>query len=450
MSHSFAPTKSVRCSKCRRKFQTEIWQVIDVTEHPDLFEKIMDRTIHKVACPHCGKLNRVKAPLLLYFPPSLPLVVAEMEQEFRMVFSPTGRTMPENANALRKELVEMLLERLDDDLLEDLEENGLILDVPRSMLPIILKDLEEALHQFRQQAEEKKGPGVPADLPEELAPLWEEMENLAPSQASRRIELLQQALSLVPQEKNPYWWGNIHMFLGVIYFDYMEGDRAENLEQAIFHFKQALKVFSREAHPEEWAATQKNLGNTYMRRIKGDRNENLEQARYYLRQSLEVYTREADPDTWARVQLNLGDTYLNYTKGDPGKNNQQAIHHYNQALEVYKRDTHPAVWGLVHQNLGVAYLFRLKGNMGKNIDRAIFHFEQALEGKTEAKLPPAELGMIQFNLALAWHHRIRGNKAANLVKAAHYYEQVLKNLPREEFPEKWLDVKRKLEEIRSS
>jgi TPR repeat protein len=69
-------------------------------------------------------------------------------------------------------------------------------------------------------------------------------------------------------------------------------------------------VYTRQAYPEQWARTQNNLGNAYLERIRGERAENLEQAIFHYQQALDVYTRQAYPEQWARTQNNLGNAYL--------------------------------------------------------------------------------------------------------------------------------------------
>ncbi|GIV79177.1 MAG: hypothetical protein KatS3mg050_3571 [Litorilinea sp.] len=57
--------------------------------------------------------------------------------------------------------------------------------------------------------------------------------------------------------------------------------------------------------PVEWATTMMNLANAYCNRIRGERAENIEQAIGHYRAALEVMTREAMPDDHRRVQRSL-------------------------------------------------------------------------------------------------------------------------------------------------
>ena len=131
------------------------------------------------------------------------------------------------------------------------------------------------------------------------------------------------------------------------------GERAENLEQAIHHFKQALEVFTRQAFPEDWAQAQNNLGGAYYERIRGERAENLEQAILHIEQALEVFTRQAYPVGWAETQNNLGAAYRERIRGERAENLEQAILHLKHALEVrtpiaFPQDCRDTAYSLGH------------------------------------------------------------------------------------------------------
>ena len=76
--------------------------------------------------------------------------------------------------------------------------------------------------------------------------------------------------------------------LAAAYNDRIQGDRAENIEQAIEHYHQALKVRTQKDFPADWAATQNNLANAYNTASEGDRAENIEQAIEHYQQALKV------------------------------------------------------------------------------------------------------------------------------------------------------------------
>ncbi len=119
------------------------------------------------------------------------------------------------------------------------------------------------------------------------------------------------------------------------------GDRADNIEQAIEHYRQALKVRTKEDSPADWAMTQNNLANAYIYRIRGDRADNIEQAIEHYRLALKVRTQKDFPADWAATQNNLANAYKNRIRGDRAENIEQAIEQYELALKVYTSKDFP-------------------------------------------------------------------------------------------------------------
>ncbi|NJN10694.1 MAG: CHAT domain-containing protein [Richelia sp. RM1_1_1] len=99
--------------------------------------------------------------------------------------------------------------------------------------------------------------------------------------------------------------------LGIVYYERIHGERAENLELSIAAHAEALEVFTPKTSPHDWAQVQMNLGNSYCKRIHGERAENLELAITAYNQALNVYTHQAFPKHHAAASLNLGLAYQN-------------------------------------------------------------------------------------------------------------------------------------------
>ncbi len=64
--------------------------------------------------------------------------------------------------------------------------------------------------------------------------------------------------------------------LAIAYYDRIEGDKAENIEQAIEHYNHVLGVKTQKDFPVDWAMTQDNLASAYIDRLRGDKAENIE------------------------------------------------------------------------------------------------------------------------------------------------------------------------------
>ncbi|MFO1433812.1 MAG: CHAT domain-containing protein [Candidatus Competibacteraceae bacterium] len=154
------------------------------------------------------------------------------------------------------------------------------------------------------------------------------------------------------REAFPEEWAATQNNLAVAYSNHIQGDRVENLEQAITAYQLALQVRTREAFPEEWAATQNNLAVTYRDRLRGDRAENLEQAITACQLALQVYTREAFPEPWATTQNNLASAYRDRIRGDRAENLELAIYAYQSSLEIYHPELFPNECRITARSLG--------------------------------------------------------------------------------------------------
>jgi len=257
-----------------------------------------------------------------------------------------------------------------------------------------------------------------------------------PSDMPRRVRLCRQALNLTERGQAPELWAALQGMLGSSLARNPQGERAENLEQAIHHFKQALEVRTRIEFPEQWAGIQNNLANAYANRVQGERAENIDRAIYYYRQALQVITRTALPGQWAMTQHNLGNAYADRIQGERAENLEQAIRYFKQALEVRTRTDLPAQWAMTQHNLGNAYADRIQGERAENLEQAIHHFEQALKVRTRTALPK-DWATTRHDLASAYLMRIRGERAENLEQAIHHFEQALKVHTQVASPKDW-------------
>lgn len=276
--------------------------------------------------------------------------------------------------------------------------------------------------------------------PQEVQQIQNTVEEIigltTPSEMPRRIELLNFVLSKISKGTNPKYWASLEALLANSLFQNPLGNRAENLEHALKHYRMALQVFSKETSPKMWAETQNNLANTYLDRIRGDRTENLELAIKHYKLVLQVWNREAFPEYWAMIQKNLGDAYSDRIRGDRAENIERAIEYYRLALHVRDRNEFPKDWAAAQTNIGNSYLDRILGARAKNIERAIEHYSLALQVYTKEAFPN-DWAMIQNNLSIAYRNRIHGNRAVNIEKAIENAWLALQVRIKEAVPEDW-------------
>ena len=79
-----------------------------------------------------------------------------------------------------------------------------------------------------------------------------------------------------------------------------------------------------------------NLATAYLELIQGNRAQNIEDAIDTCEQSLRVMTRDTMPIDWARTVNNLALAYVLRIKGNPAQNTEKAINSCKQALEIFQ------------------------------------------------------------------------------------------------------------------
>lgn len=274
--------------------------------------------------------------------------------------------------------------------------------------------------------------------------IFDELDHLSSTdEMSRRIELCQQALKMTSPKDEPKLWAKLQDDLGCSLLETPMGPQAENIEQAILHFKQALEVWSRLSLEEDWAVTQNNLATAYRERIHGKRGENIERAIDLFKQILETRIHESDPEFWALIQLNLAGTYYRHVRGERAGNLELAIEYANRALEVYTRVSHPHEWAQTQNILGEIHRVRIRESRRKNIEQAIQHFHQALEVHQKQGFPE-DWAMIQQNLGAAYITRLEGEHAENAEKSIDHSQQALKVYDEKSFPMDWATLQHNL------
>lgn len=283
----------------------------------------------------------------------------------------------------------------------------------------------------------------------QLQSLLAELEPLAGADAlTQRIATIRRALPLADRQQEPVVWARLMADLAMsLALD--KANAPESLGEAIGTLKSLLEVFTFENAPAGWAWAQHNLGALSMALPDGDRAEHLEQAITYFRAALEVRTRKAAPAEWAETQKALGDTCRNRTRGDRADNLEEALACYERALEVLGRNrmARPLEWAQLQFDLGLVTHARIRGDRADNIERAITCYQAALKVRL-AIGQPLEQGQTQLILGAAYQDRLRGDPAENLERAIAAYEGGLEVLTRQQAPELWAELQRRLDAAR--
>lgn len=127
MAYSYAEHPDLTCPACNQPISAEVWLIIDLTEHPELIDRICADTLHGVRCPACDHVGVLDVPLLLYHPNVVP----------PLLFSPAQRTSEEQDREHAFGLMGKLRSSLGDAWHEEWLANGLR-SVPRPELPATL------------------------------------------------------------------------------------------------------------------------------------------------------------------------------------------------------------------------------------------------------------------------------------------------------------------------
>ncbi|BAY34944.1 TPR repeat-containing protein (plasmid) [Nostoc carneum NIES-2107] len=348
-----------------------------------------------------------------------------------------------------------------------------------------IQHLTEAIQEFPPERFPKQW----LNLQHNLASVsWENREDNIEEYI--QIGVNQLTLNSSTKKKNPGEWAKIQLNFGDYYDANHAGDRAKNLEKAIYFYTQALQVFSPETYPEEWGRVQQHLGNSYLRRIRGDEAENIESAINCFTQALQVRTQQHLPEAWAKTKSYLGIAFRRRIYGDKSENLELSLQHCQEALQVDIRDRDPQIWAEIQLNLATVYVDRMLGSITENIKQAIFYFEQALQEYTPERNPEL-CGLTHMELGIAYHssalkNRTRvdmiinslvsslvtkknsrltqfspkiGKKILNtsyvlpffqfgrsqaFEKAIYHFREALKVCTRDRFPQRWADIQHNL------
>jgi len=220
----------------------------------------------------------------------------------------------------------------------------------------------------------------------------------------RAVELLRQAVMQVADGSAQ--WCELQNNLGLAWTESLDGDRGENLRQAIAAFNSAPGGLACDGDPVLRAKLQTNLGIAWLDMGTGYRVGNLNNAIVAFRLALAVYTRDGHPLEWAMAQNKLGKALLALAEsrgGDGGDDLAQAVAAFRAALELLARDEHPLEWAEAQNNLGLALDRLATGEPDGNRRQAIAAF-QAAEKVYNRTLHPMEWASTRFNQAVALKH----------------------------------------------
>jgi CHAT domain-containing protein/tetratricopeptide (TPR) repeat protein len=493
MENSHAERVTYPCPACGQQLDADIWLIVDVSERPDLEERLRDGTIRDVRCSRCGTVSS--------HPTDVPILVYRPDEDPMLILSPADNNTDEEIQELGSELLRnlryVLGERWRDEWVDDVVVSsrsilkiGLmrehaakyVLPALRSLLdavpgeeqrqiveahPELLSDeadllLEEFVDNARRADQESTAEWLElhrgrlrrcreegasrvfrGDAPEVkreeafvLANIVGELGGPAAGDPARRVQLLRKALLVLSTAKDSEFRAYLQSELGQALIDSPDGSHADNVEQAIATLDGALKASSVNADSTELRTIHNKLGIAYVERRHGDRAQNVEQALEHYGLALRATGPEDDPSVRALIENNLGRAFTLRISGNRAENIEQAIEHFQRSLEVDTSQVDPSGRAMVLANLGNALIDRIAGDRADNLERAIESHEQAAR-KFAALGYDDHTAREQINLAGAYGQRINGDHAENLERAIAYCQQALEVLTPDRMPEDW-------------
>jgi len=196
----------------------------------------------------------------------------------------------------------------------------------------------------------------------------------------KAIHHLHQALVVFSKETHPRNWGLLQHQLGVCFLQRKGGlGRPGHIEDALRHFQQAQTELSVEKNtPRAWAAIQFCLGDGFMLRERGNRGENEDAALGHYKNAQRVFNKKDFPSVWGKCCHALASLHLNRSTGDPEDNLLSYLRELENSLQVFTQDHFPQTCIDTHETLGNTYLDKVTGKREDNQAKALKHFDDAL------------------------------------------------------------------------
>lgn len=145
--------------------------------------------------------------------------------------------------------------------------------------------------------------------------------------------------------------GLMHSQRATAYVFRRQGDRAENLDQAIADYEAASRLV---VSDEQRAEVLMHGGVAYMERVNGDKAENIEQAIALLREAFSELDSKSPPELGAIVRTNLAAALLRRERGEQSEALAEAASLCRSALKYRSPERSGRDWAYSQINLGHA------------------------------------------------------------------------------------------------
>lgn len=258
---------------------------------------------------------------------------------------------------------------------------------------------------------------------------------------------LEAATTYLKPEDGTYWSQAMNL-LSLAYFDNVNGNPADNIENAIKTAEAALSAIDPLHDRGVWIEIGHNLAGYHESRIYGDRRENKQKALSIMRRLHAIVSVHFDALEWATVTASLGFAYYKYG-GNNGDDTETAIRLIESALPILMDQAPLEQWVGATMNLSLCYSARIRDDLIANHAKAIQTIEQALE-RFSCEQNPQLWGALQMNLGGLWAERKDGTGTDNLNRAIRALESALAVFPPETFPVEHAQILLNLSQVHES
>lgn len=169
---SFQPASTrVTCPNCQNQFTAKIHNIIDISQNPELKDKLLSGQLNTVTCPQCGMSNQLGVPLVYHDPDNEVLIAyvpnelnMQMEEEEKLIGQLTNKVMEATPAEQRKRYMleperVMTMQSLAEKILEadgisreDIQRQNEVIQLLLRMAQVA--DNEEALKALYEENED--------------------------------------------------------------------------------------------------------------------------------------------------------------------------------------------------------------------------------------------------------------------------------------------------------
>lgn len=167
---------------------------------------------------------------------------------------------------------------------------------------------------------------------------------VTPSDETNALSSYEKALTIITETKQPQLWSQIQSNLVEVYTN-LDGDRTQNVEQALAHGEAALRQRDPRKDPVNWAITQQLLAYAWLNRRAGDHVFNLSRAIKADEDALTILTPDRQAVYWASAQMNLASAYFQRAQRDGLDDLDHSIASARKAMTIFTYESAPSDWG---------------------------------------------------------------------------------------------------------